>query len=79
MEFKQYSIIDITDPRAGRIVMKNSYWCCINGDPKQALFYGTSPQCNRNKAVIESITKQLHEAEDNIKVIFVETAFVIPR
>lgn len=70
---------DITEPKSGLIVYKDAWWMCENGDPTKALFYGMSPQCNKNKLICEWVIKnKLYEGE-NIEIIFVETAFVPPQ
>lgn len=43
--------IDVTVPIDQCVVYKDYYWFCKNGDPKQALMYFKSPQCNKNKKV----------------------------
>lgn len=69
-----YMTRDITKPLNGYTVYTDAYWACINGDPAKAIFYNTSPQCNKNKAIMDSaghIPKDL-----NWSVVFVPVAYV---
>jgi hypothetical protein len=51
---------------------------CENGDPKKALFYGTTPQANSNKELAERyIDKDMYtDFSNNLQVIYLEVAFV---
>lgn len=79
MRLNQFNQVDVTKPVSGRVVYKNAYWHCVNGDPTKALFYGTSPQCNENKKISESILKRLHNENSEVEIVFIETAFVFNR
>lgn len=68
---------DVTEPKDGLVVYKDAHWLCVNGDPKRALFYGNSPQCNRNVKVSEWTLKQDQYAKrGDLQIIYIETAFV---
>jgi len=70
---------DVTAPKMGLMVYTKSYWVCVDGDPTRALFYGTSPQCNRNKAIVEHGIKTNLYNGWNVSVVYLETAFVPQR
>lgn len=74
---KLYKIVDVTKPIEGRVVITNSYWQCVDGNPEKALYFGETPQCNKNKAVSERLCKNLLEEKDNVKVVFIEVAYGI--
>ncbi len=78
----KFEIRDVTKPKNGLIVYSNSYWICIDGNPGKALFYGTSPQCNNNKLISETLLKNKQVYPDNLgnlQVVFIEIAFVPQR
>lgn len=74
-----YNTKDVTTAKAGLEVYKDSYWLCEDGDPKKALFWGKSPQCNRNKGIVERGLNNLPDVPIGAQIVFVETAFVPQR
>lgn len=73
----KFNTKDVTIPKEGLVVYKDAYWLCVNGDPTQALFFGSSPQCNKNKTIQEWAMKQDQYAKrGNLSIVFIETAFV---
>lgn len=70
---------DVTEPKDGLVVYKNTHWLCVNGDPKQALFFGNAPQCNSNVKVLEWSLKRDQYANRGLQIVFIETAFVLQR
>lgn len=75
----KFNFKDITTPKAGLVVYTDSYRKCENGDPTRALFYGDSPQCNRNKAICEHTAEHKMYKPFNIKIVYVPVAFVPQR
>lgn len=75
----KYIIVDVKEPLDNRVVYKNAWWACIDGDPKKALFYNTSPQCNKQKSIIDWSIKQGQYINYNVIPVFIETAFVLNR
>ena len=72
----KYHTIDITLPIQGRVVITNQYWFCKDGDPKQAMFYGNSPQCNRNKGILERLLQYtIDNSGWNVEIVFFEIAY----
>jgi len=71
--------VDITVPVDGRRVIADSYWCCVDGDPKKALFYGDSPQCNKVESIVKHNSEKLFDPEDNVKIVHVSVAYALPR
>lgn len=71
-----YNTKDITTPKSGLEVYKDKFWLCEGGDPKKALFYGASPQCNSDKRIQE---RALALSPVNTQIVFMETAFVPQR
>lgn len=73
----KFNTKDVTEPKEGLVVVKASHWLCIDGDPTQALFFGSTPQCNRNKAIPEwSLKQDRYKAFGNLQIVYIETAFV---
>ena len=73
----EYNTKDVSTPRDGYTVYMNRYWVCVDGDPKQALFYGDSPQCNRNKYVPETmLSGGTYKGQRYLEVVFLETAYL---
>jgi hypothetical protein len=71
---------DVTEPKEGLVVYKDAYWLCVDGDPKRALFFGNSPQCNKDKRIQEWAMKQDQYANrGDLQIIHIETAFVPQR
>ena len=72
-----FRTVDITTPLSGRVVYKDSYWLCEEGNPQKALFYGNTPQCNKSKSIAEHVIKNdLYSNYTKLQVAFIETAFV---
>lgn len=52
---------NVVDPKGIVQVYRDSWWWCIDGDPKRALFYGASrrhrgfAQCNTNPAIARTL------------------------
>lgn len=67
MEFTRIPMSELTTPRAGKICLTDAWWA-VTAD-NEVLFYGTSPQCNRNKAVIERIRPEF-------SAVYVPVAYV---
>lgn len=75
LELKDYVERDVTEPRNGLTVMANSWWLCVDGDPKRALFYkGSFPQCNTNKYIVERLNKL-----EGVIPTYIPTAYVRSR
>lgn len=70
---------DVTIPRHGLIVYTNNYWYCQDGDPTKALFAGDSPQCNKNKSIMDNQINNLHYKGFNPKVVHIPVAYVPER
>jgi hypothetical protein len=71
---------DIKTPQSGLVVLRDAYWLCEDGDPKRALFFGDSPQCNKDKRITEYLLNTAqYKYKGNLLVTFVELAFVPPR
>lgn len=70
---------DVTIPKSGLVVYSNSYWLCEDGDPQKALFYGLSPQCNRNERIVNRVLRNNKLYKDkNLEVVFIPIAYVPP-
>ena len=71
---------DVTEAEAGLTVYTDSWWLCVDGDPKQALFFGKSPQANSKERLAKHIleTNSLYDGM-NLKVTHIPVAFVPPR
>lgn len=76
----RFHTIDVTIAKDQCIVYKDYYWLCKNGDPKQALMYSKSPQCNRNKAVLEYGLENFpiykKAASEGYTITFIELAYI---
>ena len=73
---KGWTTLDVTEPKDGRVVRMNAWWACVDGDEKQALFMGKSPQCNGNKAIIEWAMKKDGFYPNNIQPVLIPVAFI---
>ena len=74
-----YKTLDVTEPKNGLVVYKDGYWICKDSDPKQAYFFGTSPQSNSNKAISEWVLKRTFEEKDNVGIVFIPIAYIPQR
>jgi hypothetical protein len=80
MATAKFTTKDVTTPKPGLMVYGPSYWMCEGGDPKKALFYGTSPQCNKNRSMVEHIMNNgLYTGISNLQIVYIETSFVPDR
>lgn len=76
MDLSKYITVPLTElttPRDGRVCMCDRWWLVTDGDEApQALFYKhyTSPQCNRDKSVVE------HIRPAGTHAVFVPVAYV---
>lgn len=76
----KFTTKDITTPKSGLVIYTTSYWLCVDGDPKQALFYGESPQCNKDKRICEHLLRSgSYAGRIDLQITYVETAFVPQR
>lgn len=76
----RYNLRDIVTPKSGLVVYTNAYWWCKNGDPKQALFFNDSPQCNQNKRILEwSGGRDLYKGVEGLEIVHVPVAYVPQR
>ena len=71
-----YITRDVTQPIEGLEVRKNCYWLCEKGNPTKALFFGTSPQCNRNRKICEMVLKEAYYSDPVIRIIFIRVAYI---
>jgi hypothetical protein len=69
---EKYKTVDVSKPVHGRVVYTNTYWACIDGDPKQAVFNRNTAQCNKIKAIAE----RLALAAETETGIIVKTVFL---
>lgn len=76
MKNPKFNFKDIKTPKSGLQVYTDSYWLCENGDTTKALFFGDSPQCNRNKKICESTSDHKMYKEFNLSIVFVPVAYV---
>lgn len=71
-----YKLIDITKVENGRTVMKEKFWLCKDGDPKQAIFFNQTAQCNNHKQIPERMKDFTAKKTGwNVEIVFVEIAF----
>lgn len=73
---EKFNFKDIETPKNGLQVYTDSYWLCENGDPKRALFYGDSPQCNSNKLICTHTFQHKMYQNMNLEIVFISVAFV---
>lgn len=71
-DYSQVSLDELQRPKDGFVCYLNRYWLVHNGN---ALFYGNSPQCNKDKRVVEYCLKSNLNA-DNLECVFVPIAYV---
>lgn len=76
----QYNFKNIVEPKSGLIVYRDAYWLCKDGDETQALFYGNSPQANKNRKILEwSLSKDMYKNIEGLEIVHVEIAFIPQR
>lgn len=70
---KDYTTVDVVTPKDGVYkVYVNYWWWCEYGDPKRAvIFKGFSAQCNKDKRVLESMSKPY----EGCKIIQIPVAY----
>lgn len=73
---KGYNTQDITKPQNSKVVSKDRFWLCKDGDAKQAVFFKGTAQCNTN----ESITKRFKDYTSkntgwNLEIVFIPIAY----
>lgn len=72
----EYRTVDITKPVEGRVINLNRYWLCKDDDPKQAIFYGTSAQCNKYESIVERLIEYTEDKSGwKVGIVFVEIAY----
>lgn len=76
---KKFSTKDVTEPKSGLVCYTESWWICLDGDPKKALFYGSSPQCNKDKRIGEHLLKGDLYKGMNVSIVFIDVAYVPQR
>jgi hypothetical protein len=72
----KYTTKDVTQPKEGLVVRKDSYWLCENGDPAKAFFWGPAPQCNKDKRIMDWRLSQPNTIPDNAQIVFIEYAYI---
>lgn len=76
MRDPKFNFKDICTPKSGLQVYTDSWWMCENGDTKKALFYGNSPQCNKNQKICEYSAGNKMYADMDLQIVFVPVAYV---
>ena len=72
----KYHTIDVTQPVQGRVVMTNQYWLCKDGDPKQAIFFDETAQCNGHELIVKrALEYTIKKSGWNVEVVFFEVAY----
>lgn len=68
---------DVTTPKEGLVCYLNSHWLCVDGDPKRAMFFGTSPQANTNEQIGHHLlkTNPIYDGL-NLQVVHIPIAYV---
>lgn len=76
MKSKGYRLVDVITPANGKVLLLNCYWLCKDGDPKQALFYNDTAQCNAHKSIPIRMKEYSTEKTGwDLEVVFIETAY----
>lgn len=76
---KHFNTKDVTEPESGLVCYTKSWWTCVDGDPKKALFYGDSPQCNKDKRICEHLLKGDLYKGMSVSIVFINVAYVPQR
>lgn len=76
-----YTERNVVDPSGIVQVFCDYWWICAEGDPKRAMFYTRgrgvgSPQCNANKAIMETLATPLRAYGAAVEIIQIPLAFV---
>jgi len=75
----EFTTRDVSKPTEGARVYLKRYWLCLDYDITNALFYGDSPQCNRNsKAFTAELITHVQSKIKNgvVSIVFSDIAFV---
>jgi len=72
----KYNTKDVTEPKSGSIVRRGSYWICEDGQEQKALFFGDSPQCNKDVRIAEWVLKHSWKNQENLKVVYIDIAYI---
>ncbi len=77
----KFEFKDVSQPFNGAIAYVGYYWMCENGDPSRALFFGDSPQCNKDQRIVNnSIGKDLWQsASKNLSIVHIPVAYLNQR
>lgn len=73
---KGYRTVDVSNPIEGRVVMKAMHWLCKDGDPKQAIFFNGTAQCNKHIQIPERVLEYTKAKTGwDIEIVFLETSY----
>lgn len=73
---KGYNLVNVFDPIGGRVVMKDMHWLCKDGDPRQAIFFNSTAQCNKHVQIPERMLDYTKDQTGwNIEIVFLETSY----
>jgi hypothetical protein len=76
----KFTTHDINEIKTGRVVICNAYWLCKDGDTKQAIFYGSTAQCNKNRSIPDRLKAHTEKKTGwKVEVVYVEIAFRPPQ
>lgn len=71
-----YNTVDVETPINGRVFIMDTYWLCKDGDPKQAIFFKQTTQCNKHLSIPERMLKHTKEKTGwDIEVVFMPVAY----
>jgi hypothetical protein len=81
MKTTDYVERNVIDPKGIVQVYRDSWFWCVEGDPKRALFYTAgrrgvgSPQCNLNQAVAQRVGENLKH-DTRAQLVQIPMAFI---
>lgn len=73
---KGYKTVDVATPTEGRVLVRDMYWLCKDGDPKQAIFYNETAQGDKHKSIPERMLEYTSEKTGwGIEIVFLESGY----
>lgn len=73
---KGYHTLDVTTPKDGLVVMREKHWLCVDGDPKMAIFFNGTAQCNGHIEIPERMLEYtIKKTGRNVSIVFLDVAY----
>ncbi len=71
-----WTLVDVTKPVPGYIVIGPCWYICVDGNPIQALFYRKTAQRNTSKNLVDyMLSTETYKAFGNLSAVFLELSY----